>query len=74
LAEFNVSQVGDARFKEFAVFAADESASILGPIKDLAGDPINVGTGDAIREAESTERCPRPKKKIYASKRQIFLR
>ena len=30
LAEFNVSQVGDARFKEFAIFAADESESFLG--------------------------------------------
>ena len=30
LPEFNISRVGDARFKEFAVFAADESESIVG--------------------------------------------
>src|ERR1700749_4056091 len=30
LAEFNVSQVGDAKFQEFGVFASGESESILG--------------------------------------------
>jgi ribosomal protein S18 acetylase RimI-like enzyme len=30
LAEFNVSQVGDPKFKEFGVFASGESESILG--------------------------------------------
>jgi ribosomal protein S18 acetylase RimI-like enzyme len=30
LAEFNVSQVGDAKFKEFGVFASGESELILG--------------------------------------------
>jgi ribosomal protein S18 acetylase RimI-like enzyme len=30
LAEFNVSQVGDAGFKEFAIFASDDSESFLG--------------------------------------------
>ncbi len=30
LAEFNASQVGDAKFQEFGVFASDQSDSILG--------------------------------------------